>query len=87
MDEEYLELVLDLVAAVPGVEAVHHVHAWSLTPDRPMLTLHARIADLGDSERITQAIGARLRERFGVDHVTVQIERAHGAMEGCSRTD
>ena len=76
----------DLVAAVPGVEDVHHLHAWSLTPDRPMLTLHARIADLGDSERITQAIGARLRERFGVDHVTVQIERAHGAMEGCSRT-
>lgn len=68
----------DLVAAVPGVEDVHHVHAWSLTPDRPMLTLHARIADLSDSERVTRAIRLRLRERFGVDHVTVQIERAHG---------
>ena len=77
----------DLVAVVPGVEDVHHVHAWSLTPERPMLTLHARIADLGDSERITHAIKSRLRERFGVDHVTVQIERAHGAMEGCSRSD
>jgi cobalt-zinc-cadmium efflux system protein len=77
----------DLVAAVPGVENVHHVHAWSLTPERPMLTLHARIADLGDGERITHAIRARLHERFGVDHVTVQIERAHCAAEGCGRAD
>jgi cobalt-zinc-cadmium efflux system protein len=63
------------------------VHAWSLTPDRPMLTLHARIADLGDSEHITHAIKARLRERFGVDHVTVQIERVPCVGEACSRTD
>ncbi len=66
----------DLETAIPGVENVHHVHAWSLTQDKPMLTLHARIADLSDSERVTLAIGARLRERFGVDHVTVQIECA-----------
>ena len=64
----------DLEAAVPGVEDVHHVHAWSLTQDKPMLTLHARIADLSDSERVTLAIRARLRERFGVDHATVEIE-------------
>ena len=66
----------DLETAVPGVENVHHVHAWSLTQDKPMLTLHARIADLAASEQVTLAIGARLRERFGVDHVTVQIECA-----------
>ena len=66
----------DLETAVAGVENVHHVHAWSLTQDKPMLTLHARIADLAASEQITLAIGARLRERYGVDHVTVQIESA-----------
>jgi cobalt-zinc-cadmium efflux system protein len=75
------------VAQVRGVESVHHVHAWSLTPERPMLTLHARIADLHDSERITHAIRSRLQHRFGVDHVTVQIERALGAaMEGCGHS-
>jgi len=80
-------ITADLVSAVPGVENVHHVHAWSLTPERPMLTLHARIADLGDGERITHAIRARLHERFGVDHVTVQIERAQCVAEGCGRAD
>jgi cobalt-zinc-cadmium efflux system protein len=70
------QISADLVAAIPGVENVHHVHAWSLTQEKPMLTLHARIADLGDSEHITRAICMRLRERYGVDHVTVQIECA-----------
>ena len=30
----------------PGVEDIHHVHAWSLTQDKPMVTLHARISDV-----------------------------------------
>jgi cobalt-zinc-cadmium efflux system protein len=75
----------DLEAAIPGVENVHHVHAWSLTQDKPMLTLHARVADLSDSEQVTLAIGARLRERYGVDHVTVQIE-CTTCTDGAGRT-
>jgi cobalt-zinc-cadmium efflux system protein len=66
----------DLETAIPGVENVHHVHAWSLTQDKPMLTLHARVVDLSDGEHITHAIRVRLLERYGVDHVTVQIEGA-----------
>ena len=27
----------DLMAAVPGVEDIHHVHAWSLTQNKPMV--------------------------------------------------
>jgi cobalt-zinc-cadmium efflux system protein len=66
----------DLETAIPGVESVHHVHAWSLTQDKPMLTLHARVVDPSDGEHITHAIRLRLLERYGVDHVTVQIEGA-----------
>ena len=35
----------DLVAHVPCVEDVHHVHAWSLSQDRSLLTLHARVGE------------------------------------------
>ena len=66
----------DLMAAVPGVEDIHHVHAWSLTQDKPMITLHARIADVHGGDRIASAIKAVLRERYGVDHATVEIECA-----------
>ena len=65
----------DLAAHVEGVEDVHHVHAWSITPDRPMVTLHARICDGADVDLTIRAIKARLHSRFAVDHATVEIER------------
>ena len=72
----------DLAAAVPGVEDIHHVHAWSLTQERPMVTLHARIAETagpGEAARISAAIKAHLRDQYGLTHVTVEIEHAHCA--------
>lgn len=69
------EIEADLEASVPGVLDVHHVHAWSLSQDRPIVTLHARIAT-GDRapEAITSAIKARLKATYGVDHTTVELE-------------
>ena len=68
-------MAADLVAAVPGVLDVHHVHAWSISEKRPMVTLHARIAENGSKpEAIAGAIKRRLNERFGVAHATVEIE-------------
>jgi len=64
----------DLTANVPDLVLVHHVHAWSLTQDRPMVTLHACVSDVGRAQEISQAIKARLKSRFGMDHVTVEVE-------------
>lgn len=64
----------DLTAAVPGVVDVHHVHAWSLTEDKRMATLHVRAADGTDAARLSAAVKARLRERFGIAHATVEVE-------------
>lgn len=63
-----------LMASVPGLEDVHHVHAWSLTQSRPMITLHARIAEAGDADRINASVKAHLSQRFHIDHATVEIE-------------
>ena len=70
------ELKADLVKAVPGVVDVHHVHLWALTPERPLLTLHARIADEADHDDILGRVHRRLAERFGLRHATVQVERS-----------
>jgi cobalt-zinc-cadmium efflux system protein len=69
----------DLIANVKGVEGVHHVHVWSITQSRRMCTLHACIGESEDSDRIVRAIKARLKERFGLDHATIEIERAECA--------
>ena len=40
-----------------------------------MLTLHAVLEDGVDGNATLVAINGVLRERFGIDHATVQIER------------
>lgn len=64
-----------LMADIPVLEDVHHIHAWSLTPERPLLTLHAQIGESADSQATLLRIKEVLAERFGIDHSTVQIER------------
>jgi cobalt-zinc-cadmium efflux system protein len=74
----------DLAATIAGVEDVHHVHAWSLTQERPMVTLHARIseaAEAGGAARISAAIKAHLRLHYGITHATVEIEHGECADE------
>ena len=73
----------DLVANIEGVTEVHHVHVWSITQARRMVTLHACIGGTDDSDAIVKSIKARLKERFGLDHATVEIERGVCADAGC----
>lgn len=69
------ELRRGLAAAVPGVLDVHHVHAWSLVPGRALMTLHATVAPEADHDEVLHALQGALRERFGIAHATIQIER------------
>jgi len=73
------EIEADLEANVAEIDDVHHVHAWSITQERPMVTLHARLCDDSDADKAVHAIKARLRERFGIAHATVEIELVHCA--------
>lgn len=68
------EIGPDLVANIAVVEDVHHVHAWSLSQERSLLTLHARIVKDANPDTAIADIHARLASRFGIRHVTVQIE-------------
>lgn len=59
---------------VEGLLEVHHIHVWSLTPDHPMITLHARVAPKSEVDLVRRKIDEVLRSRFGADHNTVQME-------------
>lgn len=68
-------LVRELKEAAPGVIDVHHVHVWALTPERPLVTLHARIEEDASHEDVLFRLSTALRARFGLEHATIQIER------------
>ncbi|MGB0085400.1 MAG: cation diffusion facilitator family transporter [Rhodomicrobiaceae bacterium] len=76
------EIARDLRAAFPAIEDVHHVHAWSITQERPMVTLHVRVVEACQPERIAAEVKQRLMQRFGVAHATVEVEFDACADEG-----
>jgi len=77
----------DLVAAVPQVDDIHHVHAWMLTNERPLMTLHATVNPGADSHAALLAIRGFLEQHYGVGHATIQIEPKVCADGGCADGD
>jgi cobalt-zinc-cadmium efflux system protein len=68
------ELKADLVREVRGVTGVHHVHAWLLSSERSLVTLHLQLAPGTDPIAAVHAVKHRLAERHGIGHSTVQVE-------------
>ena len=64
----------ELLGHVPGLLGVHHVHVWTMTGERPTVTLHANLAPGTVAGEALWAIHTRLAERLRVEHSTVQIE-------------
>lgn len=73
------EIASDLVASIEPVIDVHHIHAWSITQERTMVTLHAVVDRSCRPEHVSAAIKRRLQERFSIAHATVEIE-----FDGCA---
>lgn len=69
-----------VIAETPGVRSVHDLHVWSLTPAEPMLTAHVVIAPSAHGTDVAHRVGERVRECFGIDHVTIQPEPAGPAL-------
>jgi cobalt-zinc-cadmium efflux system protein len=65
-----------LVASVPLVRAVHHVHAWTVDADDAYITLHVEVDESVKPDPVIEAVRAHLVERHGFHHVTVQVEHA-----------
>lgn len=57
-----------------GVTHIHHVHLWSISEARPMITLQARLHPQADAAAARIAIRDRLASRHGIDHATIEIE-------------
>jgi len=68
------DIAEQLAGMAPGVEEIHHVHIWSLTSDKPVVTLHAVVSDDANRDNVLAALQAALAETFGLAHATIQLE-------------
>lgn len=66
------------ILEISGVQEVHDIHIWTIGAGHHALSCHVRIPDMHmeESEKILTAIRLRLADTFGIQHSTVQFERA-----------
>ena len=64
----------DLETTLPEAKRVDHIHAWALNESKVLVTLDVEAASGACVESLRRAVKARLKEKFGIDHATVEIE-------------
>lgn len=71
------DVVIAAVEAVEGVREIHHVHFWQMGEHEAALDTHVVVPDdrWNDLETIKRSIKARLTERFGISHSTLEFEK------------
>jgi cobalt-zinc-cadmium efflux system protein len=58
----------------PGVRSVHDLHVWTVTAGFPSIAAHVVVARGTDRDLARQRLELILRERFGLEHTTLQME-------------
>lgn len=66
--------IREALEALDGVESLHDLHVWGLTPQDPLLSLHLVVRDGADHADVLSQAYTLLRERFGITHATLQLE-------------
>ena len=84
-----LNEVIDEVKAIEGVRDLHHVHLWTITSGIYALSAHVLIEDqmTSRSSQILGDINRFLRDRFNIDHTTIQFECEACEMDFVCRLD
>ena len=63
-----------LVEKIATVTDVHHVHAWSLTNDINLMTLHVEINKVLHDTDVLKHIKQVIEQNFNIQHTTIQVE-------------
>jgi len=69
-----LAAVEDVILQTEGVEDVHDLHVWTITSGREALSAHVIHVETISQAELLKELRAKLLDRFGVDHLTIQME-------------
>jgi cobalt-zinc-cadmium efflux system protein len=67
------------LATEPGVVEVHDLHVWEVTSGFPALAAHVLVRPGDDCHAVRRRLQRVAGERFGIDHVTLQVDHAPAA--------
>jgi cobalt-zinc-cadmium efflux system protein len=69
-----LAAVEDAILETEGVSNVHDLHVWTITSGREALSAHVIHAYSISQPNLLKELRTKLHDRFGVDHLTIQME-------------
>jgi cobalt-zinc-cadmium efflux system protein len=70
------------LAAARGVAEVHDLHVWELGSRRPAMSAHVLVEPPFDCHDVAEGLRLRLAGRYGIEHVTLQVDHAVDAVQG-----
>lgn len=79
-----LRAVQEAILVTPSVADVHDLHVWTITSGMVALSTHVVLADgmsLKEGQKVLELLESQLKDRFGIDHTTIQIEVTDRAEE------
>ena len=68
------------MAGMAGVTQVHDLHVWTITSGFPALAAHVLVGRDVDCHLKRLELEAMLRDRFGLEHTTLQVDHEHGEL-------
>ena len=74
------EAVADYLGSLPGITAVHDLHIWGMSTTETALTAHLVRPEGVPNDALLRRAQHELHERFGIGHVTLQVETADEAV-------
>jgi cobalt-zinc-cadmium efflux system protein len=66
----------EMLVAQPGVVEVHDLHVWEISSGFPALSAHVLVTAASDCHAARRTMETVLRERFGLDHTTLQVDHS-----------
>nr|ALS89138.1 cation efflux family [uncultured bacterium] len=69
-----LAAVENAILDTRGVSDVHDLHVWTITSGRDALSAHVIHAESISQPDLLRELRTKLHDRFGVDHLTIQME-------------
>ncbi|MFN2636059.1 MAG: cation diffusion facilitator family transporter [Gemmatimonadaceae bacterium] len=69
-----LDAVRGQLEAIPGIESVHDLHVWAVTPAVVAMSAHAIVREPAQHQHVLEHVHDAMR-LFGIQHVTIQLER------------
>ncbi len=76
IDREALKA--DLIAEIPALSDIYHIHLWSLAEGNVNATMHAKIVSADHAEEVIGKMRQRLKSAHGIGHVTIEVSGTPG---------